>query len=81
MNTAMALVGASIVLGGVAGNADAALQKVEGTERSTQDAVTTGIKEPTKLGAGKSNTVQEGAKLNTQVNHSADSSFLIQILY
>lgn len=67
MSTAMALAGAIIVAGGAAGNADAALQKVEGTERGEQDAVTTGIREPSRLSAAKGNTVQEGAKTNTQV--------------
>lgn len=67
MSTAMALAGAIIVAGGVAGNADAALQKVEGTERGEQDAVTTGIREPSRLSAAKGNTVQEAAKTNTQV--------------
>jgi hypothetical protein len=61
----MALAGAAML---VAGSAEAAMQKVEGTEREEQDAVTTGIREPSRLSAAKSNTVQEGAKINTQAS-------------
>jgi hypothetical protein len=67
LSTAMALAGAAMVAGAVAGSAEAALQKVEGTEREEQDAVTTGIREPSNLGSGKGNTVREGAKTNSQV--------------
>jgi len=65
LSTAMALAGAAML---VAGSAEAAMQKVEGTEREEQDAVTTGIREPSRLSAAKSNTVQEGAKINTQAS-------------
>ncbi|KAG0563559.1 hypothetical protein M758_8G039900 [Ceratodon purpureus] len=68
LSTAMALAGAAMVAGAVAGSAEAAIQKVEGTERDEQDAVTTGIREPSRLSAAKSNTVQEGAKINTQAS-------------
>jgi hypothetical protein len=68
LSTAMALAGAAMVAGAVAGSAEAAIQKVEGTEREEQDAVTTGIREPSRLSAAKSNTVQEGAKINTQAS-------------
>lgn len=51
-------------------SAEAAIQKVEGTEREEQDAVTTGIREPSSLGAGKGNTIQEGGKTNSQVLYS-----------
>lgn len=64
LSKAMALAGAAML---VAGSAEAAMQKVEGTEREEQDAVTTGIREPSRLSAAKSNTIQEGAKINTQV--------------
>ena len=67
LSTAMALAGVAMVATSVAGSAEAAIQKVEGTERDEQDAVTTGIREPSRISAGKGNTVQEGAKSNTQV--------------
>jgi len=68
LSTAMALAGAAVVAGAVAGSAEAAIQKVEGTEREEQDAVTTGIKEPSRFSAAKSNSVQEAAKINTQAS-------------
>ncbi|XP_024359587.1 uncharacterized protein [Physcomitrium patens] len=64
MSTAVALAGVALL----AGNADAAMQKVEGTERETQDAVTTGIREPSRFSAAKSNSVQEAGKINSQAS-------------
>jgi hypothetical protein len=68
LTTAMTLAGAMILTGAVASSsADAAIQKVEGTERGEQDAVTTGIREKSMLSTGKGNTIREAAKTNTQV--------------
>lgn len=67
LSTAMALAGVAMVATSMAGSAEAVIQKVEGTEREEQDAVTTGIREPSRLSAAKSNTVQEAGKSNTQV--------------
>lgn len=64
MSTAVAMAGVALL----AGNADAAMQKVEGTERETQDAVTTGIREPSRFSAAKSNSVQEAGKINSQAS-------------
>ncbi len=69
LTTAMTLAGAMILTGAVASSsADAAIQKVEGTERGEQDAVTTGIREKSTLSTGKGNTIREAAKTNTQVS-------------
>ncbi len=68
LTTAMTLAGAMILTGAVASSsAYAAIQKVEGTERGEQDAVTTGIREKSMLSTGKGNTIREAAKTNTQV--------------
>jgi len=69
LTTAMTLAGAMILTGAVASSsADAAIQKVEGTERGEQDAVTTGIREKSMLSTGKGNTIREAAKTNTQAS-------------
>ncbi|MCO5584570.1 hypothetical protein L7F22_038500 [Adiantum nelumboides] len=48
--------------------AEAAMQKVEGTRRDTQDAVTRGLREPSQLSSAKTNTVKEAGRLNTQAS-------------
>jgi len=68
VSTAMALAGVAMVVTSVAGSAEAAIQKVEGTEREEQDAVTTGIRERSTLSTGKGNTVRESGKTNTQAS-------------
>lgn len=68
VSTAMALAGVAMVVTTVAGSAEAAIQKVEGTEREEQDAVTTGIREPSTLSTGKGNTVKESGRKNSQAS-------------
>ncbi|KAL3675845.1 hypothetical protein R1sor_025793 [Riccia sorocarpa] len=64
------LVSTLAVAGGLlaVGRSEAAIQKIEGRERETQDAVTRGVREPSALSRGKSNRVQEAAKTNTQAS-------------
>ncbi|KAL2608129.1 hypothetical protein R1flu_026702 [Riccia fluitans] len=50
------------------GRSDATIQKIEGRERETQEAVTRGVREPSNLSAAKSNRVQEAAKTNAQAS-------------
>jgi len=68
VSTAMALAGVAMVVTSVAGSAEAAIQKVEGTERGEQDAVTTGIRERSTLSTGKGNTMMESGKGNSQAS-------------
>lgn len=53
------------------GQSEAAMQKIEGGKRETQEAFTRGITEPSNLSAAKSNTIQESARSNAQVMNSA----------
>lgn len=68
VSTAMALAGVAMVVTSVASSAEAAIQKVEGTERGEQDAVTTGIRERSTLSTGKGNTMMESGKGNAQAS-------------
>ncbi|BFI41876.1 hypothetical protein AXG93_4225s1520 [Marchantia polymorpha subsp. ruderalis] len=50
------------------GQSEAAMQKIEGGKRETQEAFTRGITEPSNLSAAKSNTIQESARSNAQAS-------------
>jgi len=65
---AAAALSAALIGESFSGHARADIQKVEGARRDEQDAVTQGRREPSTLGRGAGNTVQEAGRVNAQAS-------------